>query len=359
MYLAKEARSRSICLTSKPDQRLPLGIFSPHRNANRVLILQRYLPYNELTEVADACLATLNGPDFSLLGGVAMNRFRLWLSAVVVTAAVVGCSRNSSDANTEQTYLTIKGSDTMVHLVSAWAEDYMATHPRIEISVTGGGSGTGIAALINGTTDIAAASRDMKESEVENARTRGVEPVEIAVARDGIAIIVHSENPIDALTVEQLEKIYTGQTTNWRDVGGEDRDILVLSRESNSGTYVFFQEHVLNKKDYSPRARLMPATSGILQSVGDDRGAIGYVGLGYVEGGDVDRVKVIGVKERSDADAIRPSSETVQSGEYSVARPLFLYTNGQPRGLVAEFVAFALSPEGQDVVRETGYVVVR
>ena len=288
-----------------------------------------------------------------------MKRLSMMVFSIAVMTATFACSRNSGDVDAEQTYLTIKGSDTMVHLVSTWAEDYMTKHPNTEISVTGGGSGTGIAALINGTTDIAAASRDMKSGEIENARARSIEPVEIAVARDGIAVVVHKENPVTALSTEQLEKIYTGQTTNWRDVGGEDRDILVLSRESNSGTYVFFQEHVLNKKDYSPRARLMPATSGILQSVANDRGAIGYVGLGYVEGGEESRVKTIGVQKDSEHDAVFPSSETVNSGEYSIARPLFFYTNGEPSGLISQFIEFVLSPEGQNVVEETGYVKVR
>ena len=254
-------------------------------------------------------------------------------------------------------YITIKGSDTMVHLVSTWAEEFMNQNKGMEVSVTGGGSGTGIAAMINGTTDVCAASRSMKEKEYKLFKKQGVEPMEHVVARDGIAVVVNPENPVSVLTIEQIGKIYTGAYTNWSQVGGPDKPILVLSRESSSGTYVFFQEHVLNKKDYTTKARLMPATSAIIQAVSSDTWSIGYVGLGYaVEAGD--KIKSLQVKDTNDSPAVVPSEKTVSSGEYSIARPLHLYTKGEPTGKIKAFLDFCMSEAGQKIVKETGYVPV-
>jgi len=252
-------------------------------------------------------------------------------------------------------YLSIKGSDTMVHLASSWAENFMAANPDIDLSVTGGGSGTGIAALLNGTTDICMASRSIKAKEIKLAAKKGITANQIVVARDGIAVIVNPENHIDKLTTEQIGKIYAGQISNWNQVGGPDENIIILSRESSSGTYVFFQEHVLMKQDYTPRARLMPATSIIVQSVEADKWSIGYVGLGYaVEAGD--KVKTLAVSDGGEF--IIPSETTVKSGEYSISRPLYLYTNGEPTGKIKQFVDYCLSPEGQKIVRATGYITV-
>ena len=223
--------------------------------------------------------------------------------------------------------LTVKGSDTMVHLVTAWAEAYMDKDNEIDISVSGGGSGTGIAALINKTTDICASSRDIKKEEKEQAEKQGVSPTETRVALDGLAIVVHPSNPINELTMEQVKKIYLGEYTNWKDLGGSDTSIVALSRESSSGTYVFFQEHVLGKKDYANTVRLMPATATIVQSVASDKSSVGYVGLGYATQAKA-KVKILPIKADDKAEAILPSKETVLSGRYSIARPLFLYTDG-------------------------------
>jgi len=251
--------------------------------------------------------------------------------------------------------LNTKGSDTMVHLVTAWAEAFMGEHPDVEIAVDGGGSGTGIAALINGTVDIASASRQMKDEEKRQASDKGLEPVEFVVARDGIAVVVNPGNPVDELTMEQLSKIFTGAVTNWRAVGGKDQGISVLSRESSSGTYAFFREHVMSDQDYTVDAKLMPATSAIIEAAAEDAGSIGYVGLGYlVEAGD--RVKALNIKPDEGSQAVAPSEETVKSGEYGIARPLYLYTVGEPTGLVKAFVDFALGDTGQEIVRENGYV---
>lgn len=230
-------------------------------------------------------------------------------------------------------------------------------YPGTELSVTGGGSGTGIAALINKTTDVCAASREIKKRELDEAEKNNVRPIGIPVARDAIVVVVHPDNPIDALTMDQLGSIFTGEYKSWSQVGGPDRPILVLSRESSSGTFQFFQEEVLNKKDYSYRARLMPGTSAVIQSVSADEWSVGYVGLGYaleVE----DEVKMIRVKADTDSPSITPSEETVKNGEYPISRPLLLYINGPAQMLVKDFITFCLSKKGQQIVIETGYVQV-
>ncbi len=278
------------------------------------------------------------------------------LAAILVAA--FGCARRSDQAEGEKRFITIKGSDTMVHLVSNWAQAFMQKNPGIEVSVTGGGSGTGIAALLNGTTDICAASRKIKNNELMLAIEKHIQPNEIAVARDGIAVIVNPANPVDELTIEQLGKIFTGKSSRWSDFSGPDEKIIVLSRESSSGTYVFFQEMVLKKQDYMTDAKLMPATSTIIQSVSTDRWSIGYVGLGYALAAK-DKVKILAIKADENSPAILPSEQTVKSGQYIISRPLYLYLNGQPKGTLKEFVDFCLSNEGQAIVQETGYVVVK
>lgn len=281
----------------------------------------------------------------------------LALIVAMASLVLVACGSKEDASKPEVSYITIKGSDTMVHLASAWAESYMKSHPNADISVTGGGSGTGIAALLNGTTDICIASRSIKQKEVNLAEEKGLHPNEIVTSRDGIAVVVNPGNPIETLTVEQIGKIYIGAYTNWKDVGGPDHEIVVLSRESSSGTYVFFQEHVLSKKDYSQDAMLMPSTSAIIQSVSQDAWAIGYVGLGYgVQA--ADRVKMLAVKETEESPAVSPSVATVQDATYSIARPLHFYTDGAPEGAIKDFVTFVLSDAGQEIVLESGYVPV-
>lgn len=272
--------------------------------------------------------------------------------------AISGCAKQSGQDQDEERYVTIKGSDTMVHLVSNWAESFMRHSPGTEVSVTGGGSGTGIAALLNGTTDICAASREIRAKESKLAVQKGIQPNEIVVARDGIAVVVNPDNPVGELTTEQLSRIFTGRSRRWSAVGGPDEEIIVLSRESSSGTYVFFQQHVLNKQDFMQGAKLLPATSAIIQAVSTDRWAIGYVGLGYAVGAE-DRVKIIAVKADDPSPAVVPSAETIRSAQYPIAWPLYLYVNGQPRGTVKQFVDFCLSGDGQEIVEQTGYVAVQ
>ena len=246
----------------------------------------------------------------------------------------------------------------MVHLASSWAETFMQQNPDIEVSITGGGSGTGIAALLNGTTDICAASRNIKDKELQLALQKNIHPHEITVAKDGIAVVVHPDNPVKELTLEQLSKIFTDKSLRWSGVGGADEEILVLSRESSSGTYVFFQEMVLKKQDYMQDAKLMPATSAIIQSISTDKLAIGYVGLGYALAAK-DKVKIISVKADDNSPAVMPSDQTVKSGQYPISRPLFMYLNGEPQGTVKTFMDFCLSAAGQTVVTDTGYVAVQ
>lgn len=245
--------------------------------------------------------------------------------------------------------ISVKGSDTMVHLVAAWAEGFMKAQKSIDVSVTGGGSGTGIASLINKTTNIASSSRSMKDKEISLAKSRKVVAHEIKVALDGVSIIVHPSNPVKNLTMRQLKSIYTGEIKNWSELGGPNQKIMLLSRDTSSGTYVFFQEHVLQNNDYFRSTRMMPSTSAIVQTVSQDKGAIGYVGLGYAEEAG-SKIKVLTV------DKVEATINTIRSGKYPVARPLFLYTNGNPSGAVKTFIDYILGSSGQKIVKETGFV---
>ena len=264
----------------------------------------------------------------------------------------------SASKTSSQKMISVKGSDTMVHLTSSWAEQFMSQFPDTQVSVTGGGSGTGIAALLNGTTDICASSREIQGKEKELALQKKIDLVEHAVARDGLAIIVNPANPVAELSMEQIRKIFTGEYANWKDVGGQDLPIIVLSRESSSGTFVFFQEFVLNKADYTPKARLLAGTSALVQSVAADQGAIAYVGLAFALEAK-STVKMLPVKSTDGAPAVLPSDETVRAGKYPVARPLYLYTNGSSSPEVKTFIDFCLSDAGQKIVTKTGYISVK
>jgi len=230
----------------------------------------------------------------------------------------------------------------------------------VRISVTGGGSGTGIAAMINGTTDIANASRRIKSEELAAARANGIEPVELVVARDAIAVVVHPSNPVDGLTLEQISAIYTGRITNWEAVGGEDRPIVLLSRESNSGTYVYFLENVIRMGEeesdllFSPETLLMPSSEGISAEIRQNRNAIGYDGLGYV----TPDQKTVAIARDAQGPYVLPSIETVNDGSYPISRPLYMYTAGEPAGAVADYIAWVLD-EGQAVVSKLGFVPLR
>lgn len=278
------------------------------------------------------------------------------LLLVLGVFAVAGCSKKDKQNTQNKKSITIKGSDTMVHLMSSLAESYMKKNPEAQVSVTGGGSGTGIAALLNGTTDICASSRDMQQKEKDQGKEKNIIVTEKIIAYDGLAVIVNPENPINELTMDQIKKIFTGAYKNWKELGGPDQPITALSRESNSGTYVFFQEHVLNKENFAPTVKLMPASSSIAQSVGQDKWSVGYLGLGYTKEGNV---KVLNVKKDENSPAVTPNHNTVLDKTYSIARPLFLIFNGEPKDANAKFLEYAMSPEGQKIVEETGYVTLK
>jgi phosphate transport system substrate-binding protein len=251
-----------------------------------------------------------------------------------------------------------KGSDTLVNVALAWAEAYGRSHPEVQIAVTGGGSGTGIAALINGTVDMANASRQIKSEERDQAVANGIEPVEHVVAGDAIAIVVHPSNPVDGLTIPQLSDIFSGKITNWRQMGGTDRPIVLLSRESNSGTHVFFLEQVVRqgrKEDrtlFSPDTLLMPSSEGISAEVRQNPNAIGYDGLGYV----TPDQKVVAVAPAAGEPYVMPTVETVKSGNYPIARGLYIYTAGEPEGAIRDYLTWIVGPEGQAIVKELGFV---
>ncbi len=280
--------------------------------------------------------------------------------ACLAAWALVGLSATDKDtpASAAQPSLSIenKGSDTLVNLALAWAESYMHLHPELSISVTGGGSGTGIAALINGTVDIANASRAIKEEERQAAIANGITPVEITVARDAIAVVVHPSNPVDGLTLEQISGIYTRQITNWQELGGEDRPIVLLSRESNSGTYVYFLENVIRLGQESdllfhPDTLLMPSSEGISAEVRQNPNAIGYDGLGYV----TPDQKVLAIAQDSASPYVLPSVATVNDGSYPISRPLYMYIGDQPAAHIQSFLEWVLG-EGQAYVSELGFV---
>jgi phosphate transport system substrate-binding protein len=251
-----------------------------------------------------------------------------------------------------------KGSDTLVNLALAWAETYQTVDPNMTIAVSGGGSGTGLTALINGTADIANASRQMKDEEIESARANGIEPVEIPVAVDALAVIVNLQNPVSQLTIDQLADIFTGRITNWSGVGGNDEPIILVSRETNSGTHVYFLEEVVRKGDaentdiFAPQTLLMPSSVGITSEIGRNPHAIGYDGLGYVTSDE----KVIALAKDNQSPYVMPSAGTASDGSYPLSRYLYMYTAGEPTGVIAQYLDWIRGPEGQAIVSELGFV---
>jgi len=250
------------------------------------------------------------------------------------------------------------GSDTMVNLALAWAEAFQDEHPDTRIAVTGGGSGTGLAALINGTIDIANASRQIKKEEVDRAEANKITPVEHIVARDAIAVIVHPSNPVEHISLQQVSDIYTGKITNWRQVGGENRPIVLLSRESNSGTHVFFLEQVIRLGDskskvlFAPDTLLLPSSEGIMAEAQQNPNAIGYDGLGYV----TPAVKMVAVARDANGSFVLPSIESVNNKTYPIARDLYMYTVGRPTGQIAKYLEWIAGPAGQEIVAKLGFV---
>jgi len=281
---------------------------------------------------------------------------RAVLGAVVLSAA--GLAGLPREADAQRGSLVIKGSDTMVNLSQAWAEAYMKKNTAARISVTGGGTGTGIAAFLNGTCEIANASRPMSGSEIERAKARGVIPRATACALDGLAIAVHSSNPIKEISIEEIARIFAGGTNDWSQIGdGKSGKIVVLSRESSSGTYVYFRDNVLGGKNYRSDALLMPSTKAIASEIARNPNAIGYGGEAYFRG--QRGVKIVPVSRKKGGEAVYPSDENVKARKYPIARELYMYTPGKPSGMAADFIKFTLSPEGQAVVKEVGYTAIK
>lgn len=278
-----------------------------------------------------------------------------WLFILMLIAFVAPVFA-AKDKNSIQ----VKGSDTMVNLAQAWAEKYMEKNPGDFVAVTGGGSGTGLSSLISGTCDIAMSSRSIKEKEIALARQKGISPNEIKAALDGLAVVVSPDNPVSKLTIDQLAAIFTGKITNWKELGGSDEKIVLLSREVNSGTHVYFKEHVLrkndpnNKEEFAPSALMLSSSQAIADEVAGNPAAIGYYGMGYIS----KKQKPLSIANDEKSEYEAPTIENVINGRYPISRPLFLYANGIPEGLVKKFIDFALSKEGQDIVLATDFVPV-
>jgi len=248
--------------------------------------------------------------------------------------------------------ITVKGSDTLVILAQKWAEVYMGKNEKTKIQVTGGGSGTGFAALQNQTTDLCDASRKIKAKEIEACiKAFGKRPTEYKVAVDGLSIYVGADNAVKELSLDQLEGIFTGKIKNWKDVGGADAPITVYSRENSSGTYEFFKEHVLKGKDFVSSAQTMPGTAAVLQAVAKDKNGIGYGGAAYGAG-----AKHLAVKETDSGAAIEPTEETVLGQKYPIWRYLYVYVNpAQDKGEIAAYMNWIRGEEGQKIVKDVGY----
>lgn len=246
--------------------------------------------------------------------------------------------------------VTIKGSDTLVILSQKWAELYMKKHPGVSIQVTGGGSGVGLAALINGSTDIANASRPIKPAEIAKIKEKYKKnAIEIPCAKDGLSVFLNKANKVSELTIEQLGNIYSGKITNWKEVGGDDANIRLYGRESSSGTFEFFKEHVV-KTDFSPNCQTLPGTAAIVNAVKKDKYSIGYGGAAYAEG-----VKDCKVKKDAKSKGIYPTAATIKNKTYPISRYLYMYLRKKPTGETKDFIDWVLSPEGQKLVVETGY----
>lgn len=251
--------------------------------------------------------------------------------------------------------VVIKGSDTVLPLSQMAAEVYLQKNKKASVAVIGGGSGVGIASMIDGTCDIAQASRQIKSKETRQAKAKGIDPVETVVGKDALTVVVHPNNPVKQLNRKQIGDIFSGVITNWKEVGGLDKTIVVYSRESSSGTYAFFRKDVLDGREFASSALLAPATGAIVQSVSQTEGAVGYIGMAYL----TDGVSALAVANEPGATFVAANPTTAADGTYPIARDLYYYTDGTPKGDVKKFLDFLLSPAGQKIVGEVGYVPVR
>jgi phosphate transport system substrate-binding protein len=295
------------------------------------------------------------------------TRRRLFVTFSALTLSLVACTRSTPDAGAGGAPasggsagsgpakaagpLTVKGSDTMVILGQKWAEAFMAGHPGTSVQVSGGGSGTGIAALINGSTDLCNASRPMEDKEKAQLKAkRGVDAIETKVALDALAVYVNDRNPVQEIDLETLAAIYLGKTSNWKDAGGKDHKIVLYGRENNSGTYGYFKEHVLQKKDFAADVQTLAGTSAVADAVKGDEFGIGYGGIAYAKG-----IRLLKVKKTKDAAGVEPKLATATDGTYPISRFLYVYSAGPAAGVGKQYVEWLVSADGQKVVEDVGY----
>lgn len=277
-----------------------------------------------------------------------MKKALYTFAALIISTMMVGFFSPAS-------VITVKGSDTMVQLCQRWAEKYMKLNPNIRIQVTGGGSGTGISALINGTTDICASSRPMKDAEKVKLRSRyGTTGIEIRTAKDGLAVYLNESNPVKELSFEQIKGVYTGTVTNWKQLGGKDEDIILYGRENNSGTYVFFEDNVLGGADFASNTQTLPGTAAVVNAVKKDPNGIGYGGAGYAKG-----IKECAVRKGNSGTAYLPTAANVASGVYPVTRYLYFYLREKPNGDMKEFLKWVVGDDGQKIVTNEGFFPIK
>jgi phosphate transport system substrate-binding protein len=281
-----------------------------------------------------------------------------FLIACCFFASLIQCGKKDTKADSGPTTIQVKGSDTMVNVAQAWAEEYSTVAKDVEVEVSGGGSGVGLAALVKGTVDIANASRNIKDDEVQLAKQNtGKEPKEFVVGHDALAVYVNKNNPIEEITLDQLKQIFAegGTATKWSELGikipdASSDEIVRVSRQSSSGTYEFFREHVLDKKDFKLGSRDMNGSKEVVELVGNTKTAIGYSGMGYA----TDNVKMVKIK--TEHGTFAPTVENAQTKVYPLSRSLLMYTLGEPEGAVKKYIDWILSADGQKIVKDNGYV---
>lgn len=282
-----------------------------------------------------------------------------YIHTILLASALFAFACNPNHQRVEN--ILIKGSDTEVNLALALAETYMSTDPDVSIAVTGGGSGAGIAALINGKTSIANASRPMKQEEMTLAKAQKVHPLASVLGMDAIAIVVHPQCPVQSLSLQQLGAIYRGDIQNWKTLGGPDAEISLYGRQSNSGTFVYFRDSIV-RAEYAPEVKQMNGTAQIVEAIKNDVHGIGYVGVGYImekKGTQAATIKVLAISRSNQHNAYLPTkAQNIESGDYPIIRPLYQYTNGQPKGRLHQYLQYCLSPDGQALVKANGYFPV-
>lgn len=267
---------------------------------------------------------------------------------LVVSCLLITCSQPN------QRRVTLKGSDTMVMLVQLWTE-YYPERKEVQFQVTGGGSGVGIAALLNATTDICSASRPIKKMEIARLNELyGSSGVEVRVATDGIAVYVNKSNPISKMTIEQVRKVFIGEYKNWEDLGGPDERIILYSRENSSGTYEFFKDKVLKKKDFAANAQNLVGTSALISAVSKDPFGIGFSSAAFAEG-----ISTVALAKDDSSNYYLPTEESIGNATYPVSRFLYFYMREDPKGDIKKFIDWILTPEGQAIVHKAGYFPVK